>query len=198
MERQEERELEILIAIGEGKPLTQRALAQRLGVAVGLTNLYLRRLMRKGYVKVGDFPRKPAVRKRFRYLLTGRGIAEKSRLTYEYMTHSLQLYRRARGHLREAMAGLPNRDARRVALYGAEDAAELAYLTLRELGLEPMAVFGERPGDRFLGFEVRDVRELASREFDTIVVATFDKPELHVAALTARGVPRDRLVTLRP
>ena len=95
MERQSERELEILIAIGEGKPLTQRALAQRLGVAVGLTNLYLRRLMRKGYVKVGGFPRKPAVRKRLRYLLTGKGIAEKSRLTYEYMTHSLHLYRRA-------------------------------------------------------------------------------------------------------
>ena len=30
-----------------------------------------------------------------------------------------------------------------------------------------------------------------------IVVATFDKPEPHVAALTALGVPRDRVVTLR-
>jgi DNA-binding MarR family transcriptional regulator len=197
MERQAERELEILIAIGEGKPLTQRALAQRLGVAVGLTNLYLRRLMRKGFIKVGGFPRKPAVRKRLRYVLTGKGIAEKSRLTYEYMTHSLRLYRRARAHLREAMAGLPNRDARKVALYGAEDAAELAYLTLCELGLEPIAVFGGHPGRRFLGLEVRDLRELAPREFDAIVVATFDKPDAHVTALTALGVPRDRLVMLR-
>jgi DNA-binding MarR family transcriptional regulator len=197
MERQAERELEILIAIGEGKPLTQRALAQRLGVAVGLTNLYLRRLMRKGYVKVGGFPRKPAVRKRLRYLLTGKGLAEKSRLTYEYMSHSLQLYRRARAHLREAMAGLPDRDARRIALYGAEDAAELAYLTLRELGLEPMAVFDGQPGRPFLGLVVRDVRELAPREFDAVVVATFDKPDAHIATLTALGVPRDRLVTLR-
>jgi DNA-binding MarR family transcriptional regulator len=197
MERQAERELEILIAIDEGKPLTQRALAQRLGVAVGLTNLYLRRLMRKGYIKVGGFPRKPAVRKLLRYLLTGKGIAEKSRLTYEYMTHSLRLYRRARAHLREAMVGLPNGDARKVALYGADDAAELAYLTLCELGLEPIAVFDGHPGRRFLGFEVRDVRELGPTEFDAIVVATFDKPDAHVAALTALGVPRDRLVTLR-
>ena len=79
----------------------------------------------------------------------------------------------------------------------AEDAAELAYLTLCELGLEPVAVFDQRPGRRFLRFEVRDVRELAARDFDAIVVATFDKPEPHVAALTALGVPRDRVVTLR-
>ena len=42
MERQHERDLEILTAIDEGEPLTQRALAQRLGVALGLANLAIR------------------------------------------------------------------------------------------------------------------------------------------------------------
>ena len=197
MERQEERELEILNAIGEGKDLTQRALAQRLGVAVGLANLYLRRLMRKGYVKVGAFPRKPAVRKRLRYLLTPKGLSEKTRLTYAYMTHSLSLYQRARTHLREAMAGLPHNGARRIALYGADEAAELAWITLRELGLEPTAVFAERPGGRFLGLDVRDPRELAAEAFDAVVVATFEPPERAVALLAGLGVPKSRLVMLR-
>ena len=64
MERHFERDLEILTAIGEGTPLTQRALSRRLGVALGLTNLYLKRLARKGYIKIVDFPRKPATRAR--------------------------------------------------------------------------------------------------------------------------------------
>jgi DNA-binding MarR family transcriptional regulator len=85
MERQVERDLEILTAIEEGLPLTQRALAERLGVALGLCNLYLKRLARKGYIKIVEFPRKPAARKRLRYLLTPRGMAEKTRLTYEHM-----------------------------------------------------------------------------------------------------------------
>ena len=85
MERHVERELEILTAIDEGRPLTQRDLSQRLGVALGLTNLYLKRLVRKGFVKVVQFPQKPAARKRLRYLVTPMGIAEKSRLTYEHM-----------------------------------------------------------------------------------------------------------------
>jgi len=67
--------LEILTAIAEGRPLTQRDLAQRLGVALGLTNLYLRRLATKGFIKIAEFPNKPVARKRLRYLLTPTGIA---------------------------------------------------------------------------------------------------------------------------
>ena len=48
MKPSQARDLEILTAVDEGGTLTQRALAQRLGVALGLTNLYLKRLSRKG------------------------------------------------------------------------------------------------------------------------------------------------------
>src|SRR5437867_7795747 len=118
MERSAERELEILRAIGEGAALTQRALAERLGVALGLTNLYLKRLARKGYIKIAEFPKKPAARKRLRYLLTPRGITEKTRLTYEHVAYALNLYRRTRQTLREFLAALGDRGMKRVALYG--------------------------------------------------------------------------------
>src|SRR5689334_9301010 len=151
MERQGERELEILTAIGEGRPLTQRDLAQRLGVALGLTNLYLKRLATRGYIKIAEFPRKPAARKRLRYLLTPRGIAEKTRLTYEHLAHALALYRRARLVLRGHLASLADRGVKRVALYGAGEAAEIAYLTLKEYGFEPVGVFSREAGAVFLG-----------------------------------------------
>ena len=76
MLRHAERDLEILNAVGEGSPFTQRALAERLGVALGLTNLYLKRLVTKGYIKVTEFPAKPYARKRLKYVLTPRGMAE--------------------------------------------------------------------------------------------------------------------------
>src|SRR5215510_15486141 len=135
MERNAERDLEILTAIGEGRPLSQRALAQRLGVALGLTNLLLKRLARKGSIKIVEFPKKPAARKRLRYLVTPKGLAEKGRLTYEHMAYALNLYRRTRETLRESLGSLAARETKRVALYGTGDAAELAYLTLREFGL---------------------------------------------------------------
>ncbi|MGH7365477.1 MAG: winged helix-turn-helix transcriptional regulator [Candidatus Rokuibacteriota bacterium] len=198
MERDQERNLEILSAIDEGDALTQRALAQRLGVALGLTNLYLKRLAVKGYIKVTEFPRKPAARKRLRYLLTPKGLAEKTRLATEYMGRSLTVYRQAREALREALAHLGQDGHKRVALYGTGEAAEIAYLTLREFGLEPVGVFDLRPVGSFLGMPVRDVRELAVEEVDRIIVATFDRPKVHVPGLIALGIPADRLVLLHP
>ena len=197
MERHAERDLQILTAIGEGRPLTQRDLAQRLGVALGLTNLYLKRLARKGFIKIVEFPQKPAARKRLRYLVTPTGIAEKSRLTYEHMAYSLSLYRRARQTLRESLDLLAQTGMKRLALYGAGEAAELAYLALKEHGLEPVGVFDRDSGTAFLGFTVRPLSELADEMLDGVVVATFDPPEPHVAALTSLGIPAQKLLTLR-
>lgn len=197
MERHRQRDLEILTTIGEGQPLTQRALAQRLGVALGLTNLYLKRLAQKGYIKIVDFPRKPAARKRLRYLLTPKGIAEKTRLTYEHIAYSLSLYRRARQTLRESLNLLPENDIKRIALYGTGEAAELAYLTLKECGLEPVGVFANAGGDHFLGFPVRPVTELGGEEFDAVILATFERPEQQVAHLVRLGLPKEKILTLR-
>ena len=198
MERQLERDLELLTAVGEGRATSQRALAARMGVALGLVNLYLKRLAHKGYIKVTEFPEKPYARKRLTYLLTPKGMAEKTRLTYAYMDRSLAQYRLARQMLREALVELQQQGKKRVALYGAGEAAELAYLTLREFRLEPVGVFTAGPPTTFLGEPVRDDRELATEEVDAVVIATFDKPHVHTPALLALGIPAEKLVMLRP
>jgi len=197
MERHQERDLEILTAIGEGRPLTQRALAQRLGVALGLTNLYVKRLAKKGLIKITEFPRKPHARKRLRYILTQKGLLEKSRLTYDYMSYSLGIYRRTRETLREALSHLPGDGAKRVVLYGVGEAAELAYVTLKELGLEPIAVFDREEGGVFLGLPVRPIADAAGADLDAVVIATFDRPEPDIAELTQLGIPQEKLLTLR-
>lgn len=197
MERRVERDLEIFIAIGEGRPLTQRALAQRLGVALGLANLYLKRLARKGLIKITEFPRKPATRKRLRYVVTPKGLAEKARLTYAYMNYSLVIYRRTRETLRETLGHLHGNGMKRIALYGLGEAAELAYITLREFGLEPVGIFADVAEGSFLGFPVRPLAELSPDDVDGVIVATLDRPEPHLEALRQLGFPAGKLLTLR-
>ena len=199
MPRQQQpgRELEILTAIGEQQPLTQRALAQRVGVALGLTNLYLKRLANKGYVKIADFRHKPAAGKRLRYILTARGIAEKSRLTYEHAAYALRLYARARQTLRESLSQVSRLGLKRIALYGTGEAAELAYLTLKESGLEPVGVYEARAEGQFLGMPVQSIADLDDGSFDAIVIATFDLPDAQAAALERRGIQRSKILTLR-
>ena len=51
MDLESRRDLQLLEALDQDNTVTQRTLAMRLGIALGLTNLYLKRLIRKGYVK---------------------------------------------------------------------------------------------------------------------------------------------------
>jgi DNA-binding MarR family transcriptional regulator len=194
MEREALRDLEILAELARTDQVTQRRLAARLGIALGLTNLYLKRLARKGYIKIASIPPR-----RVRYLLTPKGLARKSRLTYEYMDYSRQLYRETRMLLRQKLRPLVRPGRSRVALYGTEEAAELAFLTLRELGLEVTAVFGEGPdGTGFLGLPVRSLHELTPGVADLVVVASFTPVPDAAARLRARGLAPGQIVTLHP
>jgi DNA-binding MarR family transcriptional regulator len=194
MEREALRDLEILAELARTDQVTQRRLAARLGIALGLTNLYLKRLARKGYIKISSFPPH-----RVRYLLTPKGLAQKTRLTYVYMDYSRQLYRETRMALRRKLLPLVRRGRSRVVLYGTEEAAELAFLTLRELGVEVTAVFGENgAGTEFLGLPIRPLHELTPGGDEPVIVASFRPADDVVARLRAHGLSPHRIVTLHP
>src|SRR5437868_9764612 len=83
--------LGLLESVERGGEQSQRRLASELGVALGLVNAYLKRCVSKGLVKVRSAPTR-----RYAYYLTPRGFAEKSRLTVEYLSYSLSLFRQAK------------------------------------------------------------------------------------------------------
>ena len=193
MDLEAQRDLAILREI-EGSPaVTQRGLAKKLGIALGLTNLYVKRLARKGSIKVTTIPRH-----RMKYLLTPKGLAEKTRLTYEYMQFSFTLFRQSRHYLRERFAGLAEAGRKCVVFVGVGEAAELADLTLRELGLDLVAVADDAAaGTRFLGREVVPLTALRDLEFDQAVVTSFDRPAALAENLRALGIPDEKIFALR-
>jgi len=191
MDVEAHRDLRLLEAVHEDSRVTQRGLASQLGIALGLANIYLKRMIRKGYIKVVNVQPN-----RITYLITPRGIAEKARLTYEFMDYSLHLYGEVRQHLREAMRDCAAA-GQRVAICGRGEAAELAYLSLKESGLEPVAIFDTEGGHQFLGIPVRPLKEHDHTEFDLIIVATLDPANSWTMELLDAGVPADKLFPLR-
>ena len=193
MEKEAQRHLEILSEIERGHPITQRTLARRLGIALGLTNLYLKRLATKGYIKLTTIPPR-----RIKYLLTPKGIAEKTLLTYEYLEYSVRLYRQIRGSLRETLSPLVQNSRPRILIYGNGEALELVLLTLRELDLEPAGVVdGEEGAPGFLRLKVWPLESVAGLEFDLILVAVFGPADSAIKALTDNGIVREKIVTLK-
>ena len=187
------RQLTVLDEVARDQHITQRNLSAKLGIALGLTNIYLKRLIRKGYIKCVNVPSN-----RLLYLITPQGIAEKTKLTYEFMDYSLRLYRDVRQHLSEVLRPCREDGARRIAVFGTGEAAELAYLSLKEHGLEPVAIFAKEGGGKFLGMPIRGLDECSPVVFDRLIVATLEKPDALVQQLVRAGIPSEKLLALKP
>ncbi len=150
------RELELLEALAENPEARQVDLATRLGVAVGTVNWLLKRLSTKGYVKI-----KRIGRWQWRYLLTPRGFAEKSRLTQRYLKNSMTLYRKTRQEARRLLGALRESGYNQVCLEGdpENDLLDVCRLTCLEQEIaiakagNPLAD-GEVPTLRVVGQEL--------------------------------------------
>ena len=90
-----------MLKILEHKPgLSQRVLANRLGISLGKVNFYLDALIEKGCLKVKDF-RNSENKLAYAYLLTPHGVEEKSRITVRFLKYKLQEYEQLRAEIKE-------------------------------------------------------------------------------------------------
>ena len=147
------RELSLLSAVQSTPETSQRDLARRLGIALGLTNLLLRNLAKKGYVRITR-----TGWRRWFYALTPAGFSRKVELTVAYIHRFLDHYQRVRQTLMAELEPLRLTAESRVAIYGAGDLAEMGYLVLKDLGIEEIEGFTKEdmmPG-QFVGMPVRD------------------------------------------
>ncbi len=146
-QKEESLTLEILQTIDEKNDVTQRHLADRLDVALGLANSYLKRCVRKGLIKIHQAPAN-----RYLYYLTPKGFAEKSRLTAEYLTSSFDFYRKAGDSVCALYAQCRERGWKRIGFCGISELAEIASLRSHDYDLEHVVTYDEQSQlEAFLG-----------------------------------------------
>ena len=191
MHLQGQRDLLLLSELDRDGGATQRTLAIKLGVALGLTNLYLKRLTRKGYIKITTVPRN-----RIRYLLTPQGFTEKSRLTYLHMQYSLSYYRDMRIRLKEMMSTFDTSQGQRVVIYGTTELAELAYLSLREMNIDCVGFIDGSSRESFLSCPVSSPDRIAGWQFDWVLITDLDHAAACEEQLVRSGVSREKVLKL--
>ena len=186
--------LDLLDAVAEDESISQRGLADRMGVALGLTNAVLKRCVKKGLLKIRQVPAR-----RYAYYITPQGFAEKSRLTAEYLSKSLQFYREARQEYTEVFQYCANRNWTRVVLVGATELAEIASLASSGTQIEIIGVldparneatFQDLPVYRSLG----DI-DAAARPHAAIL-ADISGPQ-EVYQRLSKVMPQDRVLAPR-
>ena len=195
---------QILQAIAADDRVTQRALSGELGVALGLTNLLIRRLVAKGYVKMAKMGTRHV-----RYLMTPAGLEALGRATRISMANTVHLYTQTREQIRASLAAISDScepDAsgqKRVVFYGAGDVAEIAYVSLQRTDLMLVGVVDDKRRGKFFDVAISEPGDLTSQTlggvpYSQIIVASIRQnvTEAIQARIQALGVPPDRVSCL--
>lgn len=150
--------LDLLKGIEQNPKISQRALAQELGIAMGLVNAYLKRAVSKGWLKAKEIPAR-----RYTYYLTPQGLTEKGQMAADYLTSSFTFFRSARGQCLDLFAECETKGWHKVALVGTGELAEIAEL---------IAVQGPLNIKR-----VAPDTLLSNKEFDAVMLVDIQNPQ---------------------
>jgi DNA-binding MarR family transcriptional regulator len=176
--------LGLLRAVHENERLTQRSVAQELGIALGLTNAFLKRCVSKGFIKIRQAPKN-----RYAYYLTPKGFAEKSRLTAEFLTQSLSLFRQSQDDYRQLIDECIDGGIRTVALFGNSDLCDVVALCAQNSSVELVGIIDPKSrgdaGER-LDLPVREAA-LHLPAFEAIIFTELSDPIVRFQDLTING-----------
>lgn len=103
--KSEDASFRVLRLLERNPELSQREVAEALGVSLGATNYLLRALVEKGQIKIQNF-RTSENKLRYAYILTPSGIDAKARLTLGFLKHKYAEYEALKAEIEELEADL--------------------------------------------------------------------------------------------
>ena len=192
MDAKQIRTLKLLEEIDKDSTLSQRDLAKAMNISLGSVNLFIKRLVKKGYFKIATIPKNRA-----KYILTPKGLAEKTRLTYEFIQYSFEFYRKAKQRLQVLLKALEEQNVKRVVLYGANDLAEITFISLQEIPIDIVAVVDDtKAGHTFFGSPILESADLTSISFDRILITQTDGVPQALELTAEQHIPTEKVVVL--
>jgi len=179
--------LDLLSAVEADSSVTQRSLASELGIALGLTNSYLKKCIDKGLVKIKQVPAN-----RYAYYLTPKGFTEKSRLTAEYFKASFSFYRKAKNDLTEIMENCVKNKMFNIILSDVSELSEIAIIISFSTDINIIGIIGESTKKNINSIPIKEDIKLF-KNFDKIIVTDIYNKESRYKELL-KLVPKDKII----
>jgi DNA-binding MarR family transcriptional regulator len=193
---QEIRELSLLQELEKNPIVSQRELSNKFGIALGVTNACLKRMVRRGWIRISSLNHH-----KIGYFLTPKGFTEKAKLTLYLISWTVKHYATLKDIIGERLLEMQNKGVERIVFYGVSDEMEIAYVTLQGLNLKlagiveddekykPQTIFGYHldPVSRIQELKPQGVLITSSEEWDRKKekLKTFlDEKQVYIADIT--------------
>lgn len=182
------RDLQFLEELEKTPNLSQRELSNKFGVALGVTNACIKRMVRRGWIKLGKIPPR-----RIGYYLTPKGFAEKAKLTMTFLSYNVHHYARLKAMIEEKILEMASHGVKRVIFYGVSDEMEVAYVTIQGADMELVGIVDDTDGGKgkeIFGTEIKASSEINHLKADAILVTSILDKDRIVAILRAKKSQR--------
>jgi DNA-binding MarR family transcriptional regulator len=167
---QEIRELNLLQELEKNPIVSQRELSHKFGIALGVTNACLKRMARRGWIRITNLDHH-----KIGYYLTPKGFTEKANLTLHLISWTVQHYSTLKEIIGRKLLEMENSGVKRIVFYGISDEMEIAYITLHGVNLKLIGIVEDQEKinrAEILGFEVKDLRQIETLKPDAILITS--------------------------
>ena len=130
-----DREHIVIEEISRNYDITQRKISKKLGMSLGMTNLILKRLTSKGYIKV-----KQLSGKKVRYMLTPKGFAEKAKKSYRFIVNTIDSVKKISEEIQNLILREYAKGEKEFTVCGSGELATIAEIAFRDLNLKDIEV----------------------------------------------------------
>ena len=164
------RDLQFLEELEKTPNLSQRELSNKFGIALGVTNACLKRMARRGWIRLRKVPPR-----RIGYYLTPKGFTEKAKLTMTFLSYNIHHYSRLKSMIGERFLEMASQGVKRIIFYGVSEEMEVAYVTLQGTDMELVAIVDDNDGIKgksILGRVAKDPREIDKLKADAILITS--------------------------
>jgi len=172
---EELRDLRLLEELERNPIISQRELSHKFGIALGVTNACLKRMVRKGWIRIRGFDHR-----KIGYYLTPKGFVEKSRLTFHLVSGIVQHYSELKQVIGERLLEIQRDGMKRIVFYGISDEMEVAYITLQGVDLKLVGIVedDEKVTPQFIfGYELEPVSRINELRPDCVLVTSLVESE---------------------
>jgi len=169
------KELSLLQELEKNPIVSQRELSNKFGIALGVTNACLKRMVRRGWIRITSLNHH-----KIGYFLTPKGFAEKTKLTIHLISWTAKHYSALKDIVGKRLLDAQNTGLQRIAFYGISDEMEIAYITLQGLNLKLVGIVSD--GDEvtireIFGFKLTGVEHVMSLNPEVILITSLSEVE---------------------
>lgn len=179
------RDLQFLEELEKTPNLSQRELSNKFGIALGVTNACLKRMVRRGWIRLTKVPPR-----RIGYYLTPKGFAEKARLTMTFLSYNIHHYTNLKAMITEKLLEMTSQGTKRVIFWGVSDEMEIAYVTLQGTEMKLVAIVDDNHGvngKNILGEQIHGPDVIDSLKPDAILITSILDEERILRKLKKRN-----------